>query len=277
MSSKEFVPEVPMIAILGRKASGKTRLIELLTKELSRQGFKVMSCKHIACSDFDFDRQGTDTWRLYSGGSCAVLAYYDEKLVMFMKMSSSPIEVISSLASFIQADVVFLEGFSRYVAENELVPKLICIRELEDIAVYKDVKKIMAFCYMGMKSIKHELSSDTCILHIPVQMRALLSMVQGYIREWKEVIRLFSQLPQANCGQCSPGLCIELAKMIVKGRASLKDCRMLHQDRLVLVHRGRRVPLNKFVEELMFDTVTAMLRNLKYVGKEINRIRIESW
>ena len=52
-----------VIAVVGSKASGKTTTIEILTKELSRKGYKIAAVKHIPEKNFTIDKKGKDTWR----------------------------------------------------------------------------------------------------------------------------------------------------------------------------------------------------------------------
>ncbi|MEE8417060.1 MAG: molybdopterin-guanine dinucleotide biosynthesis protein MobB, partial [candidate division Zixibacteria bacterium] len=56
------------IRIAGQKNSGKTRLIEVLTSEFTRLGFRVAAVKHTS-HDHEFDRPKTDTWRYRKAGS----------------------------------------------------------------------------------------------------------------------------------------------------------------------------------------------------------------
>lgn len=55
------------IRIVGSKKSGKTTLIENLSKELKSRGFRVAAVKHTS-HDHEFDRPGTDSWRFRQAG-----------------------------------------------------------------------------------------------------------------------------------------------------------------------------------------------------------------
>jgi len=64
----------PAIAVVGRKNSGKTRVIEILTIELTKRGYKVAAVKHVPKKDFTIDTEGRDTWRFANAGAKIVVA-----------------------------------------------------------------------------------------------------------------------------------------------------------------------------------------------------------
>ena len=55
---------IPTIAVLGTTKSGKTILIEYLISNLSQEGLRIGTIKHIHDSGFSIDAKGKDTWRL---------------------------------------------------------------------------------------------------------------------------------------------------------------------------------------------------------------------
>jgi len=56
-----------ILKIVGSKKSGKTALIEALSREFSKRGYKVAAHKTTS-HEHDFDRPGTDTWRYRKAG-----------------------------------------------------------------------------------------------------------------------------------------------------------------------------------------------------------------
>ena len=58
---------VRTLRIVGNKKSGKTALIEALSKEFIKRGFRVAALKTTS-HDHDFDRPDTDTWRYRKAG-----------------------------------------------------------------------------------------------------------------------------------------------------------------------------------------------------------------
>jgi len=69
-----------ILKIVGSKKSGKTSLIERLSEEFVRRGFKVAALKTTS-HEHDFDRPGTDTWRYRKAGCESAVLVSPEELV----------------------------------------------------------------------------------------------------------------------------------------------------------------------------------------------------
>lgn len=103
----------PMVAIIGRKHSGKTTLVVRLAAELHRRGHRVMTIKHGAHT-FNIDPASTDTYRHYHEGHAERVAMVaPDKFALVMRWSEelSAEEIASRYMS--DADLVLCEGFKR--------------------------------------------------------------------------------------------------------------------------------------------------------------------
>ena len=103
----------PMVAIIGRKNSGKTTLVVRLAAELHRRGHRVMTIKHGAHT-FNIDPASTDTYRHYHEGQAERVAMAaPDKFALVMRWSDElgAEEIASRYMS--DADVVLCEGFKR--------------------------------------------------------------------------------------------------------------------------------------------------------------------
>ena len=67
------MPHPPMVAVVGKKNSGKTTLTVRLAAELGRRGHRVMTIKH-GSHTFNIDPATTDTYRHYHEGEAAKVA-----------------------------------------------------------------------------------------------------------------------------------------------------------------------------------------------------------
>ncbi|MDF1503857.1 molybdopterin-guanine dinucleotide biosynthesis protein B [Roseisolibacter sp. H3M3-2] len=103
----------PMLAIVGRKHSGKTTLLVRLAAELTRRGRRVMTIKH-GHHTFDIDPSTTDTYRHYHEGLAErVVMAAPDKLALVMRWDEElPPEAIAE-RYLRDADVVLCEGFKR--------------------------------------------------------------------------------------------------------------------------------------------------------------------
>lgn len=76
------------INIVGRKKSGKTSLIQALTRELTANGISVGTVKHTS-HDHEFDIIGTDSWKHRQAGSQTTIILSHSNWVCY---SQKPLE-----------------------------------------------------------------------------------------------------------------------------------------------------------------------------------------
>jgi CO dehydrogenase/acetyl-CoA synthase gamma subunit (corrinoid Fe-S protein) len=80
----------------------------------------------------------------------------------------------------------------------------------------------------------------------------------------KEILKVLAQLPRLDCGHCGHKSCTELANRIVAGEKKITDCYILQQKQEVAVSiDNKSVPLHPFVQDIVRNTVFAMLKSLK--------------
>lgn len=97
------------IRIVGPKKSGKTTLIENLSKELKSRGYRVAAVKHTS-HDHEFDRPGTDSWRFrQSGCETAVIISPDNFVCHADHVSGQKQHELFELL-FQDIDILFYEG-----------------------------------------------------------------------------------------------------------------------------------------------------------------------
>jgi len=109
----------PLLAIVGKKHSGKTTLTVRLCAELTRRGRRVMTLKH-GSHTFNLDPEATDTYRHYHEGNAERVAMASPDkfaLVMRWDQELAPEEIAARYLS--DADLVLCEGF-----KSGLLPKV---------------------------------------------------------------------------------------------------------------------------------------------------------
>jgi molybdopterin-guanine dinucleotide biosynthesis protein B len=102
-----------MVAIVGKKHSGKTTLTVRLAAELGRRGHRVMTIKH-GSHTFNIDPASTDTYRHYHEGNAervAMVAPDKFALVIRWNEELTSEEVAERYMS--DADIVLCEGFKQ--------------------------------------------------------------------------------------------------------------------------------------------------------------------
>lgn len=121
-----------VIGVVGGKKSGKTTTIGILTKELTKRGYKIAVAKHIPEPNFTLDTEGKDTWRFVQSGAKTVVAASAGEIATIEKTRGD-----LSLKEILQrcrgSDIVFLEGFRKLVAEDKSIHKIVVAESAQDI------------------------------------------------------------------------------------------------------------------------------------------------
>lgn len=137
---------VTIIAVVGGKKSGKTTTIELLTRELTKRGYRVAAVKHIPEPNFTIDREGKDTWRFARSGAKTVVGVSAEEIATIEKRSSDNLSLNDILSRSKDNDIVFLEGFKGLVEKNPRIQKIVVLKSPQDAEIFtKEFKPILAF------------------------------------------------------------------------------------------------------------------------------------
>ena len=135
-----------IIAVVGRKSSGKTTTIEILTKELVKKGYRVAVIKHISEKNFTIDTKGKDTWRFAKSGATKIISVASNEIATIEKRKQQNFSLKEVLEKCKDFDIVFLEGFRKLVSKNNLIYKIITVKSAEEAReALKTFKPIIAF------------------------------------------------------------------------------------------------------------------------------------
>ena len=103
----------PMVAVIGKKHSGKTTLTVRLCAELHRRGHRVMTIKHGAHT-FNNDPSTTDTYRHYHEGQAERVAMAaPDKFALIVRWTEEEGPEAIAARHMSDADIVVCEGFKR--------------------------------------------------------------------------------------------------------------------------------------------------------------------
>lgn len=107
------MPRPPMVAVIGKKHSGKTTLTVRLCAELHRRGHRVMTIKH-GSHTFNIDPSTTDTYRHYHEGNAERVAMAaPDKFALIVRWSEELTAEDIAARHMSDADIVVCEGFKR--------------------------------------------------------------------------------------------------------------------------------------------------------------------
>ena len=268
--------KIPILAVLGRKNSGKTTIAEHIVSELIKKGYRVAAAKHISIEGFSIDKEGKDTWRYSIAGANPVISVSDREVAIKMGRETDLFSLDWMLGVALKngADVLLLEGFSSLILGDRMVGKIICVKNIEEYYEYKEKTGDDVLAYCSFKSLGEPIFETNRDLRIIVN-RAL-----EFVAEKQRVFSILRKLAGLNCGKCGRPSCLELAEAIHAGEASLEECvplRLKSKLKTRILIDGKEVPIQLFVSEIIRKSVLGMISTLKGVnlsGEENLRIEI---
>lgn len=123
-----------IVSVAGAKKVGKTRTIEYLISNLSKEGFRVGSIKHIHHMDFNIDVKGKDTWRHMHAGALITAAFSPNQTVIIKKTKiPDNIDQIIKVLGDEDLDFAFIEGFHSLCSKRADILKIIVAKDIEDL------------------------------------------------------------------------------------------------------------------------------------------------
>jgi len=138
---------VPIIAVVGSRRSGKTTTVETIVRGLTRKGYRVATAKHIHEPNFTIDAKGKDTWRHAQAGAHMIVGVTKKELATIKKVDTAKYTLDDVIQNCeINTDIVILEGFRGLVARDLAVPKVVTVKNKDEIPEATQVfKPIIAF------------------------------------------------------------------------------------------------------------------------------------
>ncbi|MDF2680933.1 MAG: molybdopterin-guanine dinucleotide biosynthesis protein [Brevibacillus sp.] len=131
-----------VLQLVGYSDSGKTTLLTKLIAHFEQSGMRVGVVKHDGGHDFEWDKQGKDTWRYREAGASLVAISTETKTVIHEQRPTPLPQLIERLTQA-GADLILVEGFKR-----EGYPKLVLLRSPDDcelLHVVTDIRGIITW------------------------------------------------------------------------------------------------------------------------------------
>jgi len=226
---------VKAVGITGYKKSGKTTLVVSLAQELSKRDYKIATIKH---ASEGIDRLNSDTAEHKKYAKQVAAISPGESAIFFNYRKS-----LEDIARYMEADFLLVEGFKK----EKTFPKIICLKDAQEAERLFDGLEICAATISPLK-IK---------LGVPV-----LSILNDIEKIADLVEEKAFKLPNLNCGSCGHKTCYGLAKEIVQGKKSVRDCVSLKPTTQVTLN-GKMLALNPFAAKIIRNTIKGALSALK--------------
>ena len=252
----------PVFAVVGEKNSGKTRLIEALTRLLGEKGVRVGVVKHIPHKDFTVDRDGKDSWRYAKAGAKTVFCVSPNEITVIRKLKDADekFENFLRFAAEDEFDCLFVEGFKGKLKDYEDIPKIVTAKNFDEaLKLLTQLKNV--FCVVSSSPPKTE---NLKILSLSFnETEKILKLIEEEI----EVYKILRRLPGLDCGFCGFKSCFEHAKAIYEKKSTLEKCPIIGGEKKISLKIGdEEVPLNPFIQNLFKNIVLAMVSSLKGVN-----------
>ncbi len=224
-----------ILGIYGESNSGKTMLVERLTRALREKSYKVGSVKNIHAENFTIDTEGKDTWKHTRAGADVVVARSKNETAFLVNRDMTPQDVISIIKKITELDIILVEGFW-----DDDSPKI------------------------AMGNVEEKPNTV-------YRYRNNLEEVLDYTINGIEVDKVLKKLPGLDCGKCGMEKCIVMAQSILKNDRTFEDCYYFSEKKILLEVDGTSIPLGKFAKDIVAGTIAGMVSSLKGVeeGKEI--------
>jgi molybdopterin-guanine dinucleotide biosynthesis protein B len=266
---------VPVLAVIGRKHSGKTTVVEGLVADFVKKGLRVATVKHVSQSGFSMDSEGKDTWRHSVAGANPVILVSDKEMTIKIKDGASvSLGTLSKIAEENKANIIIVEGHSFIVLKDKRVGKIVCVRSKEEYIEFKEnaISEVLAYC--SIQPIEKQ------ILNTKNDLPVIIEKATAFIEKSQKIIEIQRQLFGLDCQKCSKATCWELADAIYRGEAKLEECIPLKAKRelkATIIVKNAEVPIQSFIAEIVRKTVLGMISTLKGVditGEEQIYIKI---
>ena len=227
------------VGIIGYKKSGKTTLGVRMAKELVGMGHRVGVVKHASCA-IDFAEADTSKYRAYASAVSAT-SPGDTEIILRGEKS------IEEILSYFECDIVLIEGFKR----EKTFPKIVCLRQAEE------KKELFDGLELFTASFNKEISDFDIMDDGHLRAMAEKAMEKGF------------KLPKHDCGRCGHKTCLDLARDLVRGKATIERC---VTQRVSLRVDGKIHPIDYDTAERIRSSI---LRWLPSAGGSAKKIEID--
>ena len=234
---------------IGRN-SGKTRLIQGLTRELTKRDYRVATVKHIF--EGTFDTAYKDTWKHLQAGANPIIAVSSKELVSIKTCTDPSLEKALHEVPR-DVDVVLVEGFKE--SDN---PKILTARSLGQV---EELMELATKAIAISGPIASEKGYPSSIQNTPIlELGEVVPLVERLLLE-----AAVKRLPEIDCRRCGYESCKALATAVLEGKASIDQCKTLAERDVVLTVDGKSIVLSAFPKNFVRNTVLGMIKTLRGV------------
>lgn len=244
---------IKIVAVVGGKHSGKTTVIQHLTRELKGRGYKVGSVKEMPNVNW-IDTPGKETWIHGEAGAEIVVGAAVSETALFIKRKLSLREITGLFSGF---DYLLLEGFE----SEKTVAKIVAAKNAVEARAFYDglVIAISGVIAESEEDVEKASALGVPVLNCKLEAGRLADVVV------QKALPFFPGL--VHCGECGYNSCHELAMAIIAGAANLKACPLYGKKDVVLKVNGKIVPLKSFPSLFIRRVLVGIVSSLNGVDQ----------
>jgi len=240
------------VAVTGFKNSGKTRVVEALTAELTERGYKVGTIKHTA-DTVTLDSPGKDTERHRKAGSRATAILQEEAAAIFLDKHLSLQEAAQMLGP---VDFLIIEGFKTL----DTHARIIVPRDNAEVDKLRNGLEI-AIVNLPESSFHGDTEVPQFSLY---QVDELANVVES---------SAFPLLLGLDCHSCGHPNCRSMGAALLAGESEITQC-IGYGSQFKLRVNDIDVPLNNFTRVAMQNVILGFIKTLKG-GEEAKKVELE--
>ncbi len=233
-----------VLSIAGYHHTGKTTVAENLIAELRRRGHSVQSIKDIHNEQFTMEKVGSNTWRHWEAGSETIIARGLTETYQIWHRQLSLKQMLAKL----DAEYVVVEGM-----KEEPLPRILCAESLEQIDELLDDTVV---AISGKVSNNYDTYKGLPVLHPEKNIREIADIVID------KVFRVLPMADEACCTACGFPCRVAVGK-ILGGEMARDDCVTDRAEKLSLRIDGKNIVMVPFVQDMIYDAIYGMVKNLK--------------
>ena len=240
------------VAVVGFKASGKTRVVEALVGELTRRGRSVATLKHTS-GDAPLDAPGTDTFRHAEAGAEVSAIISDSRVAIFLNRGLTLNEAAALLGA---PEYMILEGFK----SEAVCLRIIVARSQSEVAELSN----------GLEAAVADVEGGPYEAAVPVVKLSDAGRLADIVEA-----KAFGLLGGLDCKTCGYASCLELGKAILAREVDASKCVRYSERKTRIRVDGRDIALNPFTQKLVRNVVLGLASSIKDVGSP-QRVEVET-
>jgi molybdopterin-guanine dinucleotide biosynthesis protein MobB len=156
-----------------------------LISNLTSQGYRIGSIKHVHHKGFTIDTAGTNTWRYAKAGAKVIVAISPNEIAVIKKTDASlnDLDQVIGLLEKEHLDIIFIEGFHSLIAKRKDVLKIVTAKDANNLkrTLEGTTQPILAVTgVIGQQ--KPESTLGIPVINVPAEGKQLLKLIKEQLK-----------------------------------------------------------------------------------------------